>query len=74
MLVQWTLSLIENHRGISIASSQWNHCQPSLCFDPDAEQEVRAHAPQFIQLEPYKNKDADVSFGTVFKDNKPCSW
>lgn len=73
MVVQWTLSLTENHHGISIESSQWNHCQPSLCFDPDAEHEVRAHAPEFIQLEPCENKDGDVSFGTLFKDNKACA-
>ena len=74
MVVQWALSLVENHRGISKASSQWNHCQHPVCFDPDAEHDVRAHAPQFTQLEPCKNKDADVSFGTVLKDNKTCSW
>jgi hypothetical protein len=60
-----------HHDGISITSLQWSHCQSSLCCDPEAEQELRVHASQFIKLEPCENKEGDVNFVTLLSTIAP---
>lgn len=72
MVVQCTRSSKEHHGGISITSSQWNPCQNSLHFDPDAERQVRAHAPQFIQLSWWRARTMMSVLAVCLRTTKPA--